>query len=281
MSTRSGSLPGTSLPLADGGYDVADYRTINPAFGQLAEAEALIQEALEFGIRTIIDVVPNHISDLHPWFQAALAAGPGSPERERFWFRPGRGPGGDEMPTNWVSNFSGETWTRTTNPDGTPGEWYLHLFTPQQPDLNWNHPDVRAEHEAILEFWFDRGVAGVRIDSAALLVKDATLPEVPQDPGARRASATRTATSCTTSTAAGGRSQTRTRAPASSSERSGCPTSSGSRCTCARTNCTPRSTSISSPARGTPRSSATSIDETLAAHAPVAHRPPGCCPTTT
>ena len=157
-------------PLADGGYDVQDYRDIDPRFGTLEEAELLIQEALALGIRTIIDVVPNHISDQHPWFQAALAAGPGSPERERFWFHPGGGPDGDEMPTDWVSSFQGETWTRTTNPDGTPGEWYLHMFTPEQPDLNWNHPDVRAEHEDILRFWFDRGVAGVRIDSAAQLV---------------------------------------------------------------------------------------------------------------
>lgn len=169
-------------PLADGGYDVADYRDIHPAFGTLAEAEALISEALALGIRTIIDVVPNHISDQHPWFQAALAAAPGSPERERFWFHPGKGPNGDEMPTQWVSNFQGDTWTRTTNPDGTPGEWYLHLFTPEQPDLNWNHPDVRREHEDILRFWFDRGVAGVRIDSAALLIKDADLPEVGEKP---------------------------------------------------------------------------------------------------
>ncbi|PJJ63406.1 glycoside hydrolase family 13 protein [Compostimonas suwonensis] len=175
--------PWYASPLADGGYDVSDYRTIHPAFGTLADAEALIAEALELGIRTIIDVVPNHISDQHPWFQAALAAGPGSPERERFWFRPGAGANGDEMPNHWISNFSGDTWTRTTNPDGTPGEWYLHLFTPEQPDLNWNHPDVRREHEDILRFWFDRGVAGVRIDSAALLVKDAALPEVPQNPG--------------------------------------------------------------------------------------------------
>ena len=175
--------PWYASPLADGGYDVSDYRQINPAFGTLSDAEALIAEALELGIGTIIDVVPNHISDQHPWFQAALAAGPGSPERERFWFRPGGGPDGDDMPTHWVSNFSGETWTRTTNPDGSPGEWYLHLFTPEQPDLNWNHPDVRAEHEDILRFWFDRGAAGVRIDSAALLVKDATLPEVPDNPG--------------------------------------------------------------------------------------------------
>jgi alpha-glucosidase len=169
-------------PMADGGYDVQDYREIHPQFGTLAEAEALIEEALALGIRTIIDVVPNHISDQHPWFQAALAAGPGSPERERFWFHPGKGPNGDEMPTRWESNFQGETWTRTTNPDGTAGEWYLHLFTPEQPDLNWNHPDVRREHEEILRFWFDRGVAGVRIDSAALLIKDADLPEVGERP---------------------------------------------------------------------------------------------------
>jgi alpha-glucosidase len=170
-------------PLADGGYDVADYRAIDPMFGSLEEAELLIAEARALGIRTIVDVVPNHISDRHVWFQAALAAGPGSAERERFWFRPGRGPAGDEMPTAWVSNFAGTTWTRTTNPDGTPGEWYLHLFTAEQPDLNWDHPDVRREFEDVLAFWFDRGAAGIRIDSAALLVKDATLPEVPAEPG--------------------------------------------------------------------------------------------------
>jgi alpha-glucosidase len=170
-------------PLADGGYDVVDYRAIDPAFGTLEQAEHLIREALALGIRTIIDIVPNHVSDQHPWFQAALAAGPGSSERERFWFRPGKGAHGEIMPTQWVSSFQGTTWTRTTNSDGTPGEWYLHLFTPEQPDLNWDHPDVRREHEDILRFWFDRGVAGVRIDSAALLVKDPELPEVPEHPG--------------------------------------------------------------------------------------------------
>ena len=169
-------------PLADGGYDVEDYFSVHPSFGDLAEAEALIREALALGIRTIIDVVPNHISDQHPWFKAALASPPGSPERERFWFRPGRGANGDEMPNHWVSNFQGDTWTRTTNADGTPGEWYLHLFTPEQPDLNWNNPDVRKLHEDVLRFWFDRGVAGVRIDSAALLIKDPELSEVPDDP---------------------------------------------------------------------------------------------------
>jgi len=170
-------------PLADGGYDVVDYRAIDPAFGTLAEAEQLIAEALALGIRTIVDIVPNHVSDQHPWFQQALLAGPGSPERDRFWFRPGRGATGEIMPNHWVSSFQGTTWTRTTNPDGTLGEWYLHLFTPEQPDLNWDHPDVRREHEEILRFWFDRGVAGARIDSAALLIKDPALPEVPADPG--------------------------------------------------------------------------------------------------
>jgi alpha-glucosidase len=173
--------PWYKSPLADGGYDVEDYFGIDPSFGDLEQAEALIREALALGIRTIIDIVPNHISDQHPWFRAALASPPGSPERERFWFRPGRGKNGDEMPNHWVSNFQGDTWTRTTNPDGTPGEWYLHLFTPEQPDLNWNHPDVRTMHEDVLRFWFDRGVAGVRIDSAALLIKDPELPEVPED----------------------------------------------------------------------------------------------------
>jgi alpha-glucosidase len=169
-------------PLADGGYDVADYRSIDPAFGTLEEAERLIADAAAVGIRTIVDIVPNHVSDQHPWFQAALASAPGSVERARFWFHPGRGQHGDEIPTAWPSNFSGPSWTRTTNPDGTPGEWYLHLFSASQPDLNWDHPDVRAEHEAILRFWFDRGAAGIRIDSAALLVKDPDLPEIPAAP---------------------------------------------------------------------------------------------------
>jgi alpha-glucosidase len=165
-------------PQADGGYDVADYRQIDPAFGTLEDAEALIGDALALGIRTIVDVVPNHVSEEHAWFQEALAAAPGDPARERFWFRDGKGPGGDEMPTRWTSSFSGDTWTRTTGPDGEPGQWYLHLFAPQQPDLNWNHPDVIAEHEAVLRFWYDRGVAGIRVDSAALIAKDPALPEV-------------------------------------------------------------------------------------------------------
>jgi alpha-glucosidase len=166
-------------PLADAGYDIADYRSIDPAFGTLEEAVRLIAEARELGIRTIVDVVPNHVSDQHPWFRAALASPPGSPERERFWFRPGSGSDGETPPNGWQSIFGGSAWTRT---DGdSDGEWYLHLFAPEQPDLNWTHPDVWAEHEDILRFWFSRGVAGVRIDSAALLVKDPALGDETAD----------------------------------------------------------------------------------------------------
>ncbi|UWE08780.1 glycoside hydrolase family 13 protein [Actinacidiphila bryophytorum] len=170
-------------PMADGGYDVADYRDVEPVFGTLAEAEKLISEALALGIRTIIDIVPNHISAAHPWFREALAAGRGSAARERFWFRPGRGEHGEHPPNNWPSQFGGPAWTRTTEPDGTPGDWFLNLFDSEQPDLNWNHPDVRAEHEDILRFWFDRGAGGVRIDSAAMVSKDPQLPDLP-DPAA-------------------------------------------------------------------------------------------------
>src|ERR1700722_13843133 len=160
-------------PLADSGYDVSDYRSIDPAFGTLWEAERLIAEARALGIRTIVDIVPNHVSNEHPWFRAALAAASGSPERARFWFRPGRGESGELPPNGWQSIFGGSAWTRAEE----GGDWYLHLFAPEQPDLNWEHPDVWSEHEDVLRFWFDRGAAGVRIDSAALLVKDPDLSE--------------------------------------------------------------------------------------------------------
>ncbi|ATL69343.1 glycoside hydrolase family 13 protein [Nocardia terpenica] len=165
-------------PMADAGYDVADPRDIDPVFGTLAEADAMIAEAHALGLRVLLDIVPNHSSDRRPWFQAALAAGPGSPERERYWFRPGRGANGELPPNNWRSEFGGPAWTRVTDPDGTPGEWYLHLFAPQQPDLNWNHPEVRADFEATLRFWFDRGVDGFRIDVAPGMIKHDNLPDV-------------------------------------------------------------------------------------------------------
>jgi alpha-glucosidase len=160
-------------PMADAGYDVADHRDIDPMFGTLAEAGQLIREAHRHGIRVIVDVVPNHCSEQHPWFREALGAGPGSPARDRFWFRAGRGAHGELPPNDWQSVFGGPAWTRL--PDG---EWYLHLFAPEQPDVNWNDPRVRAEFEDILRFWFDRGVDGIRIDSAAMCVKDPGLPPV-------------------------------------------------------------------------------------------------------
>jgi alpha-glucosidase len=169
--------PWYASPMADAGYDVADYRAIEPLFGTREEAEKLIAEAHELGIRIILDVVPNHGSDQQQWFIDALAAAPGSAERSRYIFRPGRGADGELPPNNWTSEFGGPAWSRTTGPDGQPGDWYLHIFAPEQPDFNWDNHDVRAEFEDVLRFWFDRGVDGFRIDSAALLVKDPGLAD--------------------------------------------------------------------------------------------------------
>ncbi|MET9395092.1 alpha-amylase family glycosyl hydrolase [Streptomyces sp. NPDC006624] len=166
--------PWYKSPMADHGYDVADFRAIDPLFGTLADAERFIEEAHAHGLRVIPDIVPNHTSDQHAWFRAALAAGPGSPERERYVFRPGRGPDGSRPPNDWVSCFGGPAWTRL--PDG---DWYLHLFAPEQPDLNWQHPEVRAEFESVLRFWFARGVDGFRIDVAHGLIKHPELPDLP------------------------------------------------------------------------------------------------------
>jgi alpha-glucosidase len=170
-------------PMDDGGYDVSDYRDIEPVFGSLAEAEKLIEEAHNLGIKIIIDIVPNHCSDVHPWFAAALAAGPGSIERERFWFRDGLGEHGELPPNNWQSRFGGSAWTRVTEPDGTPGQWFLHLYSSRQPDLNWRNPLVHEEFADILRFWFNRGVDGFRIDVADGLVKEDGLPDVTDPEG--------------------------------------------------------------------------------------------------
>lgn len=164
-------------PQVDGGYDVADHCDVEPRFGSLDDVDALIAAAHERGIRVTVDLVPNHCSDQHAWFRAALAAGAGSPERARFHFRDGRGPGGDEPPSNWRSVFGGPSWTRVREPDGTPGQWYYHLFAPEQPDLDWGNPEVLAEFERILRFWLDRGVDGFRIDVSDALVKDTRWPD--------------------------------------------------------------------------------------------------------
>ncbi|MGH3318819.1 MAG: glycoside hydrolase family 13 protein [Streptosporangiaceae bacterium] len=166
-------------PMVDAGYDISDYRDIAPEFGTLAGAEALVEEAHAHGLRVVIDLVPNHTSDRHPWFQAALASPAGSPERARYWFRRGRGDHEGLPPTNWKSTFGGPAWTRVTGPDHGPDEWYLHLFTPEQPDLNWSNPEVREEFLSVIRFWFDRGVDGIRIDVAPALDKDPALPDLP------------------------------------------------------------------------------------------------------
>ncbi|MFJ8672853.1 glycoside hydrolase family 13 protein [Streptomyces sp. NPDC093589] len=167
--------PFYASPQADAGYDVADYRAIDPMFGTLHDADAVIREAHDLGLRIIVDVVPNHCSDRHEWFQQALREGPGSPLRERFHFRPGRGTDGELPPNDWESLFGGPAWTRLPEPDG---EWYLHLFAPEQPDFNWEHPAVQDEFRSILRFWLDLGVDGFRVDVAHGLVKAPGLPDM-------------------------------------------------------------------------------------------------------
>jgi alpha-glucosidase len=169
--------PFYTSPQHDGGYDVADYRDIDPVFGTLADADALIGRAHELGLRVLIDLVPNHTSSEHAWFRAALASAPGSPERARYIFRDGRGPGGSQPPNDWASNFGGPAWTRVTEADGRPGQWYLHLFDVTQPDLDWTNEEVRQEFDDVLRFWLDRGVDGFRVDVAHGLVKEAGLPD--------------------------------------------------------------------------------------------------------
>jgi alpha-glucosidase len=160
-------------PMADGGYDVADPCDVDPLFGTLGDFDTLVAEAHARDIKVTIDLVPNHFSDQHPWFVAALAADPGSPERARFIFRPGRGDDGELPPNNWPSVFGGPAWTRVAD-----GQWYLHLFAPEQPDLDWSNPEVSAEFERIVRFWLDRGADGFRIDVAHGLAKPAGLPDV-------------------------------------------------------------------------------------------------------
>ncbi|WUV79701.1 glycoside hydrolase family 13 protein [Streptomyces sp. NBC_01476] len=170
--------PFYASPQADAGYDVADYRAVDPMFGSLTDADELVRAAHELGLRVIVDLVPNHCSDQHEWFKRALREGPGSPLRERFHFRPGKGAHGELPPNDWESIFGGPAWTRTTDPDGTPGEWYLHLFAPEQPDFNWQHPAVHDEFRSVLRFWLDLGTDGFRVDVAHGLIKAEGLPDI-------------------------------------------------------------------------------------------------------
>jgi alpha-glucosidase len=160
-------------PMAALGQDITDPRGVDPLFGDLADFDLLVTDARAHGIRIVIDLVTNHTSDRHPWFEAALAAEPGTLERDRYMFRDGRGYDGSEPPNNWSSVSGGPAWTRVAD-----GQWYLHLFTPQQPDLNWANRDVPADLEQTLRFWLDRGVAGFRIDLAHGITKPAGLPDM-------------------------------------------------------------------------------------------------------
>jgi alpha-glucosidase len=170
--------PVTVSPMADHGYDVADPRDVDPLFGGLDALDRMVAAAHERGIKVTMDLVPNHTSSQHAWFQAALAAGPGSAQRGRYIFRDGLGSDGGKPPNNWVSVFGGPAWTRVTDPDGTPGQWYMHLFDAEQPDLNWDNPEVFEDFEKTLRFWLDRGVDGFRIDVAHGMAKPPGLPDM-------------------------------------------------------------------------------------------------------
>ena len=158
--------------LADGGYDVDDYRNVDPRLGTLEDFDAMASALHAAGIKLIVDIVPNHSSNRHEWFQEALASPKGSPERDRYIFRDGLGENGELPPSDWDSVFGGPAWERITEPDGTPGQWYMHIFAKEQPDFNWDNPEVREDFLRTLRFWSDRGVDGFRIDVAHALTKN-------------------------------------------------------------------------------------------------------------
>ncbi len=169
-------------PQKDHGYDVSDYMQIEPDYGTLADAKELITQTHNLGMRILVDIVPNHCSDQHIWFQEALKAVPGSAARDRFIFRDGKGDNGELPPNNWQAVFGGSAWERITESDGRLGQWYLHLFAAEQPDFNWQNKEVKSYFEKVLRFWLDLGVDGFRIDVAHGMIKAEGLPDVPTDP---------------------------------------------------------------------------------------------------
>ena len=166
--------PFYSSPQKDAGYDVSNYVEVDPIFGTLEDFDLLLDSAHQLGLRVMIDLVPNHSSDQHEWFQRALTSPKGSPERNFYHFKDGRGENGELPPNNWVSMFGGPAWTRVED-----GQWYCHLFDSSQPDLNWSNPEVGSEFEKILRFWLDRGVDGFRVDQPHAMAKAAGLPDHP------------------------------------------------------------------------------------------------------
>jgi alpha-glucosidase len=190
ITSRMGSLASLGIdaiwlspfmrsPQRDAGYDVSDYTNVDPLFGTLVDFDDMVSAAHAAAIRVLVDLVPNHTSNEHRWFQAALQSKPGSVERGFYHFKDGRGDTGELPPNNWLSLFGGPAWTRTTNADGTPGQWYCHLFDSSQPDLNWENEAVQAEFESILRFWLDRGVDGFRVDQPHAMGKAEGLPDHP------------------------------------------------------------------------------------------------------
>jgi len=165
--------PFMTSPQKDAGYDVSNYKDIDPLFGTLQDFDSVLTKAHSLGIRVIVDLVPNHCSEEHPLFKAAVAAGKGSAERELFHFRDGQGERGELPPNNWQSVFGGPTWTQVAD-----GQWYLHIFDSSQPDWNWENPAVKEFFDGVFRFWLDRGVDGFRVDVAHALIKEAGLPDV-------------------------------------------------------------------------------------------------------
>ena len=161
-------------PQKDAGYDVSDYVSVDPLFGTLEDFDEMVKEAHRLSLRVMIDLVPNHSSSEHEWFQKALRAAPGSKERAYYHFKDGKGENGELPPNNWQSMFGGPAWTRVED-----GQWYAHLFDSSQPDLNWENPVIRQEFEGILRFWLDRGVDGFRVDQPHAMAKAEGLPDHP------------------------------------------------------------------------------------------------------
>ncbi len=295
--------PFYTSPQHDAGYDVADYRDVDPRFGTLADFDELLAHAHSLGLKVIVDLVPNHSSSDHVWFQEALAAAPGSPERARYLFRDGKGPNGDEAPNNWESVFGGPAWTRVTEADGTPGQWYLHLFDTTQPDFDWTNRWVHEQFIDILRFWLDRGADGFRVDVAHGLVKEAGLPDWTPAEGAAttmslerqhrgRAHGARRAGSAHAALLGAGRRARdlpgMARRCSPSTRATGCwsPKPGWSRCPaspagCATTRCIRRSTSAISRRRGRARPCAGSSMHRSTHSARSGRRRPGSCPITT
>jgi alpha-glucosidase len=167
--------------LADGGYDVDDYRDVDPKLGSLSDFDEMLNKLHEVGIRVFVDIVPNHSSNRHEWFKEAIAAEPGSAARNRYIFRDGKGANGELPPTNWPSHFAPSAWTHESAMGGKHNQWYCHLFAPEQPDFNWDNREIEDDFLKTLKFWADRGVDGFRIDVAHALKKDLSEPLKDQD----------------------------------------------------------------------------------------------------